>query len=171
MRSHADVENAVCRLNHSGLERMPFTDWHANSARAAMCMIGLALVGWFQNACLTAALAKAAPERLRWELWHLPALVCRAAGRVLLRLPEPHPGAKALLAIAHPQPTWSAQRPPPARQPRHAPTPTRRRLSTKTAATGPARRPRQHPEQPHTTKPRTQHTQNTTNRILVNNQG
>ena len=103
MRSHADVENAVCRLKDSGLTRMPFTDWHANSAWAAMCMLGLALVGWFQNACLTGALRRAAPKRLRWQLWHLPALVCRTARRVLLRLPEQHPGAKALLAIAHPR--------------------------------------------------------------------
>ncbi|WP_420621900.1 IS1380 family transposase [Candidatus Poriferisodalis sp.] len=103
MRSHADVENAVCRLKDSGLERMPFTAWDANSAWAAMCMIGLALVGWFQNACLTGTLRRAAPKRLRWQLWHLPALVCNSARRVLLRLPQHHPGAKALLAIAHPR--------------------------------------------------------------------
>ena len=103
MRSHADIEDAVCRLKDSGLARMPFTDWHANSTWAAMCMTGLALVGWFQTACLTGALAKAAPKRLRWQLWHLPALVCHSARRVLLRLPEQHPGARALLAIAHPR--------------------------------------------------------------------
>ena len=98
-----DVENAVCRLNHSGLARMVFTDWHANGAWAAIPMIGLALVGWFQNACLHGALRRAAPKRLRWQLWHLPALVYNTARRVLLRLPEQHPGAKALLAIAHPR--------------------------------------------------------------------
>ncbi len=103
MRSHADVEDAVQRLKDSGMSRMPFTDWHANSAWAAAAMIGLALVGWFQNACLSGALAKAAPKRLRWQLWHLPALVCHSARRVLLRLPEQHPGARALLAIAHPR--------------------------------------------------------------------
>ena len=103
MRSHADAENAVRRLKHSGLARMPFTDWHANSTWAAMCMTGLMLVGWFQTACLTGALAKAAPKRLRWQLWHLPALVCHSARRVRLRLPEQHPGARALLAIAHPR--------------------------------------------------------------------
>ncbi|WP_420445203.1 IS1380 family transposase [Candidatus Poriferisodalis sp.] len=103
MRSHADIEDAVRRLKDSGLARMPFTDWHANSTWAAMCMTGLALVGWFQTACLTGALAKAAPKRLRWQLWHLPALVCHSARRVLLRLPEQHPGARALLAIAHPR--------------------------------------------------------------------
>lgn len=103
MRSHADVENAVARLKDSGLARMPFADWHANSAWTALCLVGLMLVGWFQNACLAGPLQRAAPKRLRWQLWHLPALVCRTARRVLLRLPEQHPGARALLAIAHPR--------------------------------------------------------------------
>ncbi len=102
MRSHADVEDAVRRLKDSGLARMPFTDWDANAAWAALCMIGLALVHWFQTARLPGALRRAAPKRLRWQLWHLPAIVCRTGRRVLLRLPERHPGARALLAIAHP---------------------------------------------------------------------
>ena len=103
MRKHADIENAIARLNHSGLTRMPFTDRHANSAWAALCSLSLMLVGWFQNACLTGTLRRAAPKRLRSQLWHLPALVCRTARRVPLRLPQQHPGAKALLAIAHPR--------------------------------------------------------------------
>ena len=103
MRSHADVEDAVCRLKHSGLPRMPFTDRDANSTWAALCMVGLTVVHWFQTACLTGALRRAAPKRLRWQFWHLPALVCRTGRRVLLRLPEQHPGARALLAIAHPR--------------------------------------------------------------------
>ncbi|MCY3559565.1 MAG: transposase [bacterium] len=44
MRSHADAADAVRRLKGSGLARMPFTDWDANAAWAALCMIGLALV-------------------------------------------------------------------------------------------------------------------------------
>ena len=103
MRSHADVENAICRLKDSGLARMPFTEWHANSAWAALAMTGLALVGWFQTRCLTGTLRRAAPKRLRWQLWHLPAVVCHTGRRVLLRLPQQHPGARALLAIAHPR--------------------------------------------------------------------
>ena len=103
MRSHADVENAICRLKDSGLARMPFTAWHPNSAWAALAMTGLALVGWFQTRCLTGTLRRAAPKRLRWQLWHLPAVVCHTGRRVLLRLPQQHPGARALLAIAHPR--------------------------------------------------------------------
>ena len=103
MRSHADVEDAVARLNHSGLARMPFADWHANSAWTALCAVGLMLVKWFQDHCGDGPLRRAAPKRLRWTLWHLPALVCRTARRTLLRLNEQHPGARALLAAAHPR--------------------------------------------------------------------
>lgn len=65
MRSHADVEDAVWRLKQSGLARMPFADRNANCTWAVLAMIGLALVGWFQNRCLTGPLAKAAPKKLR----------------------------------------------------------------------------------------------------------
>ena len=49
MRSHADIEDTIARLEHSGLARMPFTDWHANNTWAALHMAGLAPVGWFQT--------------------------------------------------------------------------------------------------------------------------
>ncbi|WP_419946574.1 transposase [Candidatus Poriferisodalis sp.] len=103
MRSHADLEDTVRRLKDSGLGRMPFTDWDANSAWAALCAINHALVDWFQTACLNGPLRRAAPKRLRWQLWHLPAVVCRTGRRTLLRLPQQHPGTKALLAAAHPR--------------------------------------------------------------------
>ena len=103
MRSHADIEDTVRRLKDSGLARMPFTDWDANSTWTALCAISLALVGWFQTACLSGELGRAAPKRLRWQLWHLPAVVCRTGRRVLLRVPHQHPGARELLAGAHPR--------------------------------------------------------------------
>ena len=102
MRKHADVEDAIARIKDSGLARMPFTSWDANSAWAALCAISAALVHWFQTQRLTGPLAKAAPKRLRWQLWHLPALVCETGRRVKLRLPTAHPGARALLAAQHP---------------------------------------------------------------------
>ena len=103
MRSHADIEDAIARLKDSGLARMPFTDWHANNTWAALTIIGLCLVRWFQTHCLAGQLAKAAPKRLRWQLWHLPALACRTARQTILRLPQQHPGTRALLATAHPR--------------------------------------------------------------------
>ena len=121
MRSHADIEDAIARLKDSGLARMPFTDLHANCTWAALCMAGLMLVGWFQTHCLTGQLAKAAPKRLRRQLWHLPALVCRTARQTILRLPQQHPGARALLATAPPTPPPTPQPPQTTnRSPEHA---------------------------------------------------
>ena len=155
MRKHADVEDAVARLKDSGLARMPFTAWDANCAWAALCTISAALVHWFQTHCLTGPLAKAAPKRLRWQLWHLPALVCETGRRVKLRLPTAHPGAKALLAAQHPNraprtpsrqqrrsrggrpvaPTHPCRGPTPTLQPpqRHQTTPTGSRQADKPA--------------------------------------
>ena len=93
---------------------MPFTSWDANSAWAALCRA--ALVHWFQTQRLTGPLA------IRWQLWHLPALVCETGRRVKLRL-----GARALLAAQHPNSPRTPhphRSPPPTRRPaRRAPTP------------------------------------------------
>ncbi|WP_423921859.1 IS1380 family transposase [Candidatus Poriferisodalis sp.] len=102
MRKHADVEDAIARLKDSGLARMPFTAWDANCAWAALCMISAALVHWFQTQRLAGPLKRAAPKRLRWQLWHLPALVCETGRRTWLRLPTAHPGTRSLLAAQHP---------------------------------------------------------------------
>lgn len=103
MRRHAHVENSIERLKDSGLARMPFTAWHANRAWTVMCLISLALVSWFQTHQLSGALAKAAPKRLRWQLWHLAGIICRHARRTLIRIPQRHPGAQALLTAHHPR--------------------------------------------------------------------
>lgn len=103
MRRHARVDDCIDRLKDSGLERMPFTSWNANSAWTAMCLIALALVSWFQALRLQGTLAKAAPKRLRWQLWHLPGIVRRHVRRTLIRIPHRHPAATALLAAHHPR--------------------------------------------------------------------
>ena len=103
MRQHARIESCIGRLKDSGLERMPFTSWQANSAWTAICLIALALVTWFQALRLQGALAKAAPKRLRRQLWHLPAIISRHARRTLIRIPHRHHGATALLAAHHPR--------------------------------------------------------------------
>ena len=103
MRRHAHIEDSIKRLKDSGLARMPFTAWNANQAWTAMSLIALALVSWFQTARLTGALAKAAPKRLRSQLWHLPGIISRHARRTLIRIPARLPGAQALLAAQHPR--------------------------------------------------------------------
>ena len=103
MRRHAHIEDSIKRLKDSGLARMPFRAWNANQAWTAMCLIALALVRWFQTNRLTGALAKAAPKRLRTQLWHLPRIISRHARRTLIRIPQRLPAARALLTAQHPR--------------------------------------------------------------------
>ena len=98
MREHARVEDTIGRLKDSGLARMPFTDCNANAAWTAMTVISLALVAWFQQLRLRGELAKAAPKKLRRQLWHTPGRITHSGRRTTLRLPERWPTARALLA-------------------------------------------------------------------------
>ncbi len=98
MRGHAHVEDHIKRLKASGLERFPFADLDANKAWLAIVCAGADLVRWFQLLCLNAALAKAEPKTLRWQLWHSPGRVVRRARRTIVRLLDDWPHAAALLA-------------------------------------------------------------------------
>ena len=98
MRRHARVEDTIKRLKDSGLTRMPFTDYDANAAWAALTVISLALVTWFQQLRLRGDLAKAAPKKLRWQLWATPGRITRSARRTTLRLPDHQHSTRALLA-------------------------------------------------------------------------
>lgn len=62
---------------------------------------------WSQMRRCVEVLEGSTPARssipFRWQLRHLPALVCRGRRRTLLRLPGQHPSARARLASAHPR--------------------------------------------------------------------
>jgi len=97
-RAHACVEDTIDRLKDSGLERMPFSDYDANSAWTQLVALSSAVVRWFQRLCLTGPLAKAAPKRLRWQLWHAPGRLVRSARTWTLRTLDWWPAAPQLLA-------------------------------------------------------------------------
>ena len=101
MRAHANIEDTIARLKDSGLTRMPFSDHDANSAWTNLAALSLALVRWFQHLCLDGALAKAAPKRLRWQLWHAPARLVRSARNWTLRLLDWWPAQPQLLHAYH----------------------------------------------------------------------
>ena len=101
MRAHANVEDTIARLKDSGLARMPFRDFDANSAWTTLVALSLALVRWFQQLCLHGELAKAAPKRLRWQLWHAPARLVRSARNWTLRLLDWWPAQPQLLRAYH----------------------------------------------------------------------
>ena len=85
MRAHARIENTIAALKDSGLKRMPFSDFDANAAWAALVALSMALVRWFQQLRLQGPLAKAAPKRLRWQLRHAPARIVRSSRKWTLR--------------------------------------------------------------------------------------
>ena len=101
-RAHARINNTIADLKDSGLARMPFSDYHANTAWAAMVAFSLTLVKWFQQLCLTGPLAKASPKRLRWQLWHAPARLVRSSRKWTLRLLDWWPTTPQLLHACRP---------------------------------------------------------------------
>ena len=97
MRAHAHVEDHIARLKDTGLERMPFTSFDANSAWCALVCFTDTLIAWFQRLTLTSELATANPKRLRWQLWHTPARLISTARRHVVRLIDSWPGTPSLL--------------------------------------------------------------------------
>jgi len=97
MRAHAHVEDDIRRLKDSGAHRFPFTGIDANRAWLAVVCFADGLVRWFQQLCLTGALAIAEPKTLRWELWHTPARIVRRSRQRVVRILDGWPGTDALL--------------------------------------------------------------------------
>lgn len=97
VRAHAHVENHICRLKASGLERFPFTNMGANRAWLDLVCAAASLVRWFQLCCLDGPLAAAEPKTLRWTLWATPARTVRRARRQIVRVLGRWPTADALL--------------------------------------------------------------------------
>lgn len=97
MRAHAHVEDNIRRLKDSAASRFPFCDFDANSAWLAVVCMADGLVRWFQQLCLTGALAVAEPKTLRWALWHTPARIVRRARRRIVRVLHGWPSAQILL--------------------------------------------------------------------------
>ena len=102
MRAHARIENTIAALKDSGLKRMPFSDFDANAAWTQLVALSMALVRWFQQLRLRGPLAKAAPKRLRWQLWHAPARIVRSSRKWTLRLPHWWPATPQLLHACRP---------------------------------------------------------------------
>ncbi len=97
MRAHAHVEDHIRRLKDSGAGRFPFVDIDANRTWLAVVCFADALVRWFQQLCLSGALALAEPKALRWELWHTPARLVRRARQRVVRILDGWPTEQALL--------------------------------------------------------------------------
>ena len=116
MRAHARIENTIAALKDSGLKRMPFSDFDANAAWAALVALSMALVRWFQQLRLRGPLGSSRPQT--------PQMATTARTRpnsALLKKMDPAPAAlvarhtttTARLQPRRPIDTTTARRPQP----------------------------------------------------------
>ena len=101
IRAHAHVEDHIKRLKDSGLCRFPFTKIGHNHTWLTVVTAAHTLVRWFQLACLTGALSKASPKKLRWDIFHTAARVIRKARQVIIRITDNHATTNDLLNAYH----------------------------------------------------------------------
>lgn len=90
-RRHARVENNIKALRDTGLDRMPFSSFAANTAWLEAILTAHDLLAWLRAGCLTGDLASAEPKALRYRLLHTAGRVIRRGRRVILRLPKHWP--------------------------------------------------------------------------------
>jgi Transposase DDE domain group 1 len=95
-RGHARVENVIKALRDTGLDRMPFRSFAANTAWLELVMAANNLLCWLRTGCLDGELSRAEPKTLRYRLLHTAGRVVRRARRVILRLPRHWPWVDAL---------------------------------------------------------------------------
>jgi hypothetical protein len=97
MRAHAHVERHIQRLKDSGLGRMPFTSFEANTTWMMVVAMSADLVRWFQLLCFDGSWVDARPKSMRWSIFHAPARLIHRSRQRVVRIIDGWPGTDALL--------------------------------------------------------------------------
>ena len=95
-RRHAHVEDRIKTAKALGLDHFPSNDFETNAAWLTTVLIACDLTYWTQRLCLTGAMAKAEPKKLRWALWHTAGKVTTTGRRSTLHLDATWPWATTL---------------------------------------------------------------------------
>ncbi|MDQ1415222.1 MAG: hypothetical protein QOF81_835 [Acidimicrobiaceae bacterium] len=95
-RRHAHVEDRIKTAKALGLDHFPSNDFETNAAWLTTVLIACDLTYWTQGLCLTAAMAKAEPKKLRWALWHTAGKITTTGRRSTLHLDTTWPWATTL---------------------------------------------------------------------------
>jgi hypothetical protein len=95
-RGHARVEDRIKCAKALGLDHFPSYDFAANSAWLVAVLIASDLTAWTQGLCLTGAMAKAEPKKLRWALWHTAGKITTSGRRRTMHLDRTWPWAATL---------------------------------------------------------------------------
>jgi hypothetical protein len=97
MRAHAHVERHIQRLKDSGLCRMPFSNFEANTNWMMTVALAADLVRWFQLLCFDGTWASARPKAMRWGLFHAPGKLVRKSRQLIVRIIDGWPATDALV--------------------------------------------------------------------------
>ncbi len=95
-RRHAHVEDRIKTAKALGLDHFPSNDFETNAAWLTTVLIACDLTYWTQGLCLTGAMAKAEPKKLRWALWHTAGKITTTGRRSTLHLDTTWPSATTL---------------------------------------------------------------------------
>ncbi|HLZ21134.1 MAG TPA: IS1380 family transposase [Ktedonobacterales bacterium] len=85
-RGRARVENRIRCGKDTGLENLPFHDFHANRAWLELILTAQDLIAFFQRLCLRGEAKEWEPKTLRYRLFHTAARLVRSGRRLILRL-------------------------------------------------------------------------------------
>ncbi len=100
-RDHAAVETAGIRTAKAmGLRNLPSKTWQVNAGWVLAANIAADLTAWTRllDLCDDAELRDAAPDTLRYRIWHIPARLARHARQRVLAISRDWPWKDAVLA-------------------------------------------------------------------------
>jgi hypothetical protein len=100
-REHAVVETGGVRTAKAmGLRNLPSKTWQVNAGWVLAANIAADLTAWNRllGCCDDAELREAAPDTLRYRIWHVPARLSRHARQRVLAISPDWPWAQAFLA-------------------------------------------------------------------------
>lgn len=89
---------ASATAKQTGLENLPFRDFHHNQVWLQLSLITQDLTAWTQHLALTGELATCEPKTVRYRLLHTAARLAFHARRATLRLQRGWPWATELAA-------------------------------------------------------------------------
>jgi hypothetical protein len=97
-RGRARVEDSIRQGKDCGMRNLPHHAFEHNQTWLEISLIAQDLLCWTRLICLTGALARAEPKRLRHRLLHVAARLVRHGRRTRLRVQADWPWANALVA-------------------------------------------------------------------------
>jgi hypothetical protein len=97
MRAHARVEDRIRGAKDSGARNLPCDTFERNAVWLQLVLAAQDLTTFTQNLCFDGDARVAEPQRLRYQLLHVPARITRTGRRLRLRIQHDWPWAQQLL--------------------------------------------------------------------------